>query len=322
MFNDPPIPLLIVLFLAVPLFIEGAYYILSDLLGNASRQKNRRLDLISKSKSAQVVLRKLQRGNDGPISKAAARAIPSLEKLLVESGSMMPISRVIALMTIIALFISATFAFTIAPPMILSALCGVVLGIGGPVVVLQVKRSRRLAKFAAQLPDAIDLMVRGIQVGHPIAAAMSLVAKQMSDPIGTEFGIATDQIAYGRSLNDAFSELAQRVPQDDVRYLVAVVQIQHQSGGSLGEVLQNLGTVIRARFHMFAKIKSVSAEGRMSGIVLGIMPIAIGLIITALRPDYFSGVSNHPMFWPIMGITPIMLISGWVTMWRLVHFKV
>jgi tight adherence protein B len=183
-------------------------------------------------------------------------------------------------------------------------------------------RTKRLAAFARQLPDAIDLMVRGLQVGHPVPAALALVSKQMADPIGSEFGIVVDEVAYGRPLTEALTDLTRRIPQPDLRYLVAVIEIQHQSGGNLAEVLSNLGDVMRARFHMFSKIRATSAEGRMSAIAIGLMPIVITIILSTVKPDYFTAVADHPSFWKIMSVTPFMLITGWVMIWRLVNFKV
>jgi tight adherence protein B len=129
-------------------------------------------------------------------------------------------------------------------------------------------------------------------------------------------------VAYGRSLDEALTEMTKRVPQSDLRYLVNVVQIQHQAGGNLAEVLKNLGSVIRSRFHMFARIKAISAEGRLSCMVIGILPLAMGIILTILRPDYYAAVSGHRLFWVFIGAIPVMLLSGWFTMWRMVNFKI
>lgn len=322
MFEKPPLGLLIVLFVAVPLFIEGLYLLLTDVFGTASKQTNRRLAMISKSSSVELALRKLQRHDSGFLGASAKRAFPRLERMLVEAGVLISASQIIGAMAAVGIFAGLIIGTLLRPPIVLCVLFGVLVGVGPALLYLQLKKANRLAKFAVQLPDAIDLMVRGLQVGHPAPAAVALVAKHMSDPIGTEFGIAADEVAYGRPLDEALTDMTRRVPQGDLRYLVSVIQIQHQAGGNLAEVLQNLAAVIRARFRMFAKIKAVSAEGRLSCIVIGLMPIAMLGVITALRPDYYVAVSDSPLFWPLMGAVPIMLLMGWFVMWRMVNFKV
>lgn len=320
--NGPPLLLLVVLLVAVLLSIEGLYVLFSDYFGGARRQTNRRLAMISRHQSVEVALRKLQRDNSGPLAQLGVRAFPSLERLLVESGYPGSVIGVVSAMFGLVFALFFVGAVYTPVPAVLCALAATLLGVGVPVGLLYHKRAERIRKFAAQLPEAIDLMVRGLQVGHPVAAAMGLVAKHMADPAGSEFGIAVDEVAYGRSLSEALIAMAQRVPQDDLKYLVAVVQIQHQSGGNLAEVLANLGSVIRARFHMFAKIRAASAEGRMSGIAIGLIPLFVSGIIVVIRPDYFSAVAHLPLFWPIMGSTPVLLIAGWVMIWKLVNFKV
>jgi tight adherence protein B len=245
-----------------------------------------------------------------------------LERMLIEAGSLMPPSIILATMVALAIFVTVLIYTWVAAPIPLCSAIGLAVGIIAPVAYLRIKRAQRLGAFTKQLPDAVDLMMRGLQVGHPVSVAMGLVAKQMTDPIGSEFGIVVDAVSYGRPLNEALRELAKRVPQSDLHYLVAAIEIQHQSGGNLAEVLRNLSTIIRARFYMYGKIHAASAEGRMSAIAIGAMPIVISVILSITKPDYFSAVSSHPLFWPIMSLTPVMLIGGWVMIWRLVNFKV
>ncbi len=154
------------------------------------------------------------------------------------------------------------------------ALISLAAGIGGPILFLKYKKSTRLKTFAEQLPDALDIMVRSLQAGHPVSAAMTLVTKEMPDPIGTEFGIAVDEMTYGLELRDALANLGDRVDVEDYQYVVVSINIQHETGGNLAEVLHGLSTVIRASFRMFLKIKAISSEGRMSAKILAILPLA------------------------------------------------
>ena len=129
----------------------------------------------------------------------------------------------------------------------------VLFGIIAPIMHLKTMRANRVKKFSEQLPDALDIMVRSLQAGHPISAAMSLVSKEMSDPIGTEFGIAVDEMTYGLDMRDALESMGRRMEVQDFQYVVVSINIQHETGGNLAEVLRNLSTVIRDRFRMFKK---------------------------------------------------------------------
>ena len=321
MMDRPPLLLLIGLFIAVPLFLEGLYFLWRDTVGAGRRQVNRRLAVIAENQSAKIALRRLQRER-GAIDVVIAKIVPWLERQLVECGSLLPVSALLAVMVLLSVAVTVAISTFVAPPLPLAIGLGFIIGLSLPILYLRRKRSLRLEAFARQLPEAVDLMVRGLQVGHPVAAAMGLVAKQMADPIGSEFGLVVDAISYGRPVNEALADMAERVPQPDLHYLVAAIEIQHQSGGNLAEVLRNLSAVIRARFYMFGKIRAASAEGRMSAGAIGAMPIVMVGILTLSKPDYFTAVSHHPLFWPIMSLTPVMLIAGWVMIWRLVHFKV
>src|SRR5205085_892291 len=159
-----------------------------------------------------------------------------------------------------------------------------------PPLVLKILRSRRQKKFSAQFPDGLDIIVRSLRAGHPVPIAISMVAKEMPDPIGTEFGIVSDELTYGSDLETAMRNLYFRIGTDDLPLFVTAVAIQRSTGGNLGEILENLSSVIRQRFKMRRKIRALAAEGRASAIILSSLPIAMFLIIQIVAPDFYASV--------------------------------
>ena len=159
------------------------------------------------------------------------------------------------------------------------ALVAVVVGLALPLLFLATKRTRRLRQLEDQLPEAVDVMVRSLRAGHPIPVAIALVAREMPDPVGSEFGMVSDEMTYGLDLSTAMSNLRARTGQLDVALLVVAISIQSKTGGNLAELLANLGRMIRERGRMRRKIHSLSAEGRMSAIALSSFPVVIYLVV-------------------------------------------
>ncbi len=135
-----------------------------------------------------------------------------------------------------------------------------------PYLVLRMLRSRRQKKFGAQFPDALDIIVRSLRAGHPVPIAITMVGREMADPIGSEFGIVSDEITYGADLEAAMRNLYARIGSDDLPLFVTAVAIQGSTGGNLGEILEGLSGVIRQRFKMRRKIRALAAEARASAI--------------------------------------------------------
>src|SRR5262249_34720990 len=142
---------------------------------------------------------------------------------------------------------------------LLSLVLALVLALSIVLLWLRRKRNQRIARFSDQLPDALDVIIRGVRVGHPFSTALGLVAKEMADPIGTEFGMTSDEIAFGLDVRRAIENLAHRVGQDDLLFLVVTINVQSQTGGNLAEILSRLSGLIRNRAKVRMKVKSLSA---------------------------------------------------------------
>ncbi|KAJ54941.1 hypothetical protein ACMU_14360 [Actibacterium mucosum KCTC 23349] len=217
----------------------------------------------------------------------------------------------------ILVFLAASQAFA----MPVAALLGVVVGFALPMLFVLASRAQRLEKITAQLPDALDLMARGLTVGHPLSVTVGNVANDMPDPIGSEFGLIQDQVQFGDDITEAFAAFAQRVGTEDARYASVSVGIQHGTGGNLAHVLGVLAKVIRDRATMRKKIRAISAEGRLSAFILSILPFGIFGIINITAPTFYAQVWDDPMF-KYFAIAVLVLVALQILiLFRMVNFK-
>jgi tight adherence protein B len=166
------------------------------------------------------------------------------------------------------------------------------------------------------------MIVRSLRAGHPTPIALTMVAREMRDPIGSEFGIVVDEITYGADLETALRNLYVRIGQDDLPLFVTAVAIQGSTGGNLGEILENLSGVIRQRFKMRRKIRALAAEGRASALILSSLPIAMFLIIQIVAPDFYASVWDIPMTKHALMAAGTWMGIGNLIMYRLVNFKI
>ena len=310
------------IFLGVLLLVEGLYYL---LVGSRTGEKalNRRLKMLSTGGSSREVLEDLRRSPGGAGEGGFQMLkISNLENLLAQAGIVMPLGRVLTLMVGSGVVITLVLFFVIpgvqrwAAPVI-----GFVIGIGCPIAAFRFLREKRIKKLSAQLPDALDLMVRSLRAGHPMNSALSLVAREMPDPIGSEIGIVVDEMTYGLGFREALENLRSRIPAPDLHYFVVTINIQSGTGGNLAEVLENLSKVIRARYQMFAKIKALSAEGRISATILSVIPFLVLVAVWVTTPNYYASVIDDPALPVIAGIALGMLLIAIFAMWKMVNFK-
>lgn len=229
-----------------------------------------------------------------------------------------------------SVFLGAMLGLTLALLFIYGALLGaktgiIIAGLSGPVIpitVINIIRKKRVEKFSQQLPEALDLMMRGLRVGHPLNVTISNVAENMPDPIASEFRILSDQITYGDNLIDALNDLADRIDQEDMHYLAVSISIQHGTGGNLAAMLGTLARVIRGRFAMRRRIKALSAEGRITAVVLSSLPFLMYGATLMTAPDYYSSVQDDPLFLPIAAAIVIFVTANAITMRNLVNFRI
>lgn len=228
--------------------------------------------------------------------------------------------------TFLALCAIATLAVGSLAATALGPLPGAALGLGLgallPVSILRHRHQRRVQAFTAQLPDALELMMRGLRVGHPVSVTIGNVARTMPDPIGEEFRILADQIAHGDYLTDAFADMAERLDQEDMDYLSVSLSIQHGTGGNLADMLGTLSKVIRDRMMMRRRVKAISSEGRMSALLLSALPVLIYVVTSITAPDYYGGVRDDPLFMPIAIIVVGLVVANGLVLRKLATFNI
>jgi tight adherence protein B len=197
----------------------------------------------------------------------------------------------------------------------------IVMGVGGVFFWVNNKAKKRMALLEEQLPDAVELMVRSLRVGHPFSVRHRHRAKEVPDPLGTEFGVIADEAAYGRDVAESLKAFAERMDSQDLRFLAVAVTIQQQSGGNLAEILEGLAKVIRARFKLFRRVRAITAEAKWSGMFLSAFPIG-ALVINVIKPDYYDDVKDTAAFIPAALIVFAFLVINVIFMKIMVNIKV
>lgn len=184
------------------------------------------------------------------------------------------------------------------------------------------KRAQRLKKFAAQLPDAMELVARALRAGHSLAAGMHVVAEEMPAPVSKEFGQVYEEQNLGIPLEEAMKSMCDRVPNLDLRFFVTSVAIQRQTGGDLAEILDRIGHVIRERFKILGQVKALTAEGRLSGVVLIALPIGLFLLMMYMKPDYIELLWKEPLGVKMSIAAIVLMLLGSIAIKKIVDIKV
>jgi tight adherence protein B len=306
--------------LAAGLFVEGIYLLFFNT-HSYRKNINRRLRLMENEPNREGILVQLRR--ERGLSNGGDYRLPlvALNRLILQSGMSLGIGKFAIYVGVGALFAFGGLMVTRGywfEALGAALFCCTLL----PLLILRIKRGRRQKKFGAQFPDALDIIVRSLRAGHPVPIAISMVSREMTDPIGTEFGIVSDEITYGADLETGMRNLYFRIGQDDLPLFVTAVAIQSSTGGNLGEILENLSAVIRERFKMRRKIRALAAEGRASALILSSLPIVMFLVIQVITPEFYASVWN-------VDITKIALAAagGWMSignfiMYRMVNFRI
>jgi tight adherence protein B len=231
-------------------------------------------------------------------------------------------TQLIMVMAVLSVVAFVGMSFATSAGLGVRILVSVVMGVGGVYVWINGRAKKRLGMLEEQLPDAVELMVRSLRVGHPFASALNIVAKEVPDPLGSEFGVIADESAYGRDVGDALKAMAERLDMQDLRFLAVAVTIQQTSGGNLAEILDGLAKVIRARFKLFRRVRAITAEAKWSGNFLSGFPVLALIGINVLQPDYYDEVRETAFFIPAALVVGGFLVANVFVMRALVNIKV
>lgn len=305
------------------LIVVEAFYLLafgkSLRLGN---RLNRRIQMLEKAVDRDKIIERLRKETS---QHTGGTAIPfySLLAERAEKGAIAfsPLALVGLMIAVSIGAFTALTLFTSAPQLVKYG-GSAVMGVGGVWFWVNGKAKKRISMIEEQLPDAIDLIVRGLRVGHPFVQALSAAAREIPDPLGTELGLIADEAAYGRDMGEALAAFAERIDMQDLRFFAVAVTIQAQSGGNLAEILDGLSKVVRARFKLFRRVRAITAEAKWSGMFLSAFPILAMIMISTIKPDYYDEVKTTSLFIPTAIVVFVFLGVNVIYMRKMVNIQV
>ncbi len=310
------------IFIAVLVLVEGVYLVAFGKSISLNKRVNRRLEMLDKGSKRDEVLAKLRKEMDQHMT---SRGLP-LYSILADRAQKAAIAftpqQLIMVMIGVSVVAFAGLTAGTEAGLAVRVVMGAAMGVGGVFFWVTSKAKKRVSLIEEQLPDAVELMVRSLRVGHPFSSAISIVSKEIKDPLATEFGVIADEASYGRDIGDALKAMAERLDMQDLRFLAVAVSIQQQSGGNLAEILEGLAKVIRARFRLFRRVKAITAEAQWSGKFLSGFPVGALIVIQLTDPNYYDEVIDHPWFVPACFVVGAFLVANLIVMRALVNIKV
>ncbi|GJI96731.1 hypothetical protein RugamoR57_34490 [Duganella caerulea] len=316
----------VLLFAAVILLIEGGWLWWSGAHGRGARRIAKRLRLMAargeRGGERIDILKQRCYSRNPALEKLLRRVgrLAALDRLLLQAGVRWSVAQFIA--CVLALLVPGLLlpAMLNMPALAGAALTALILSL--PWAMLMRTRRARLLKLEQQLPEAADFLGRALRAGHSFANVMQMVGEELPEPIAGEFKFAYEEINYGVPMNEALHNLAMRVPLTDLRYLVIAVLIQRESGGNLAEVLGNISRLIRARLRLMAQVRVMSAEGRMSAWILGLLPLCVLALMMVVNPAYVRVLWTDPAGITLTWYTLVMAVGGVLWMRKLIRIRV
>jgi len=309
--------------------VEGIYLLWRGINEEGVIKINRRLKLLSAGGAhGEKVLQDLLRTKTFsgiPWINRMLMNVPrfhSLDRTLEQAAVKISVGHFLLIQLGLSILLSAILIWTDKLNIIICLIIGLPLGFLIPTLYVFKKRDNRKKDFARQLPEALDFIARSMRAGNPFSASLKAVAKEMPDPIGTEFGITFDEMNYGLELEDALRNLGNRTGSDEMHYFITAVLIQRTTGGNLADVLNKIAAVMRARATTVREIMILSAEMRLSARVLIGLPFIVAAALTLLNPDYLSVLFKNTIGQIIIGIQMLFMLFGYLVMRRMVNFRI
>ena len=310
------------IFIGVVVLVEGVYLTVFGRSISLNSRVNRRLEMLDKGQRRDEVLEQLRKEMQ---QHGKVRSIP-LYSMLASKAQKAAIAFTPKqlIMMMVGLSIGSFVALSVGTSsgLVTNIVISVMMGVGGIYTWVSMKAGKRMSMIEEQLPDAIELMVRSLRVGHPFSSAIQIVSREVEDPLATEFGVIADESAYGRDIGEALKDMAERLDMQDMRFLAVAVTIQQQSGGNLAEILAGLSKVIRDRFRLFRRVKAITAEAKWSGKFLSGFPVAALIFINLTDPHYYDEVRDHSLFIPACITVGVFLALNLFVMRILTNIKV
>lgn len=312
----------VMIFVAVVVIVNGIYLIVFGKSISLNSRVSRRLTLLEKNANREQVLEQLRKEMNQHLNAKNIPLYSMLAKKAQRANIAFSPQALIGIMALLSVFAFMMLSVFTAAEIGMRAVLGVAMGVGGVFVWVNRTAKKRMSLLEEQLPDSIELMVRSLRVGHPFSTAIGIVAKEIPDPLGSEFGVIADEAAYGRDVSESLKAFAERMDSQDLRFLAVAVSIQQQSGGNLAEILEGLSKVVRARFKLFRRVRAITAEAKWSGMFLSGFPIAALMMINVLKPDYYDEVKETTAYIPAALFVITFLIINVIYMKMMTNIKV
>ncbi len=312
----------ILIFVAVLALVQGVYLVIFGKSISMDGKVNRRLEMLEKGGNREQVLEQLRKEMTQHMRSQSIPIYSILADKAQKANIVFTPFQLILIMIVLSVAAYFMLTFLTGVGFAVRILVAVMMGVGGVYVWVSRTATKRMKMMGEQLPDAVELMVRSLRVGHPFSSAVSIVASEVPDPLGTEMGIISDETAYGRDMGETLKAMAERLDNQDLRFLAVAVTIQQTSGGNLAEILDGLAKVVRARFRLFRRVAAITAEAKWSGNLLSGFPIIALLGINIVRPNYFDEVMKSPLFIPACLVIAFFLVMNIIVMRALVDIKV
>jgi tight adherence protein B len=259
------------------------------------------------------------------LDRLIKRVLPNVNQLrlrLARSGWSLKIGDYLLLCLAVGAVSGVALAFFAGLSVLASGLSAIVLGVGLPHMVLSRRIVQRTKKFVGLLPEALDLIVRGIRSGLPASEAMRTIAEEIQEPVGGEFREVTDQMRIGVAMDEALWSTAKRLAIPEFNFLVISLSIQQETGGNLAEILEKLSDMVRRREQMRLKVKAMSSEARASAMIIGSLPFVMAGVISFVNPEYMSTLFTDPRGWVMIGIGLTSLLIGLGIMAKMIKFEI
>lgn len=303
---------------AVFALVQGLTGLLS--VATQKRKLNQRLKVGEKVEGVSAMVVELRKQRGLTASGSRSQSLRWLSNLIVASG--LPYDQRKWLTYVVGAAIACAAAVGFLTKMPIGFAGGALLGgVIVPLGFLKIKVGQRNTALGHQLPQALDIIVRSLEAGHPVPAAVALVGREMSDPIGTEFGMAADEIAYGATLEQAVERMSERCQHPDIDLFAATVRLQERTGGNLTGLLKLNSATVRDRHKMRLKIKAASSEGRASAMILTAAPfVAVGAIML-ISPKFYGDVIDEPTMRWGLAIIGFWIFLGNMVMRRMIDMR-
>jgi tight adherence protein B len=312
----------IMIFVAVVVIVNGIYLLVFGKSISLNSKVSRRLTLLEKNANREQVLEQLRKEMNQHLNAKNIPFYSMLAKKAQRANIAFSPQALLGIMAGLSVFAFLMLSVFTGAEVGLRIILGIAMGIGGVFTWVNRTAKKRMGLLEEQLPDAIELMVRSLRVGHPFSTAIGIVAKEIPDPLGSEFGVIADEAAYGRDVSESLKAFAERMDSQDLRFLAVAVSIQQQSGGNLAEILEGLSKVVRARFKLFRRVRAITAEAKWSGMFLSGFPIAALVMINVVQPDYYDQVKETSAYIPAALFVIIFLIINMIYMKMMTNIKV